>query len=109
MPRPYKSLTADEIEAVLSRLIAGQARKVIAQQFNLSPSTVGTIYKNFAEKARSEIETEIRKWNKYKKIFRAVFEEKFAAAGAQAIDLGFTTADIAHQQAALGLTGGNPY
>jgi hypothetical protein len=108
MPRPYKSLTADDIEAVLDSLNLA-SRKEVAERFDLRPSTVGTIKKNFAGKSRADIEEVVRQWNKYKKIFRSLFEEKYNAAGGAPDELEFTTADLARIQNMLDLAGGNPY
>jgi hypothetical protein len=109
MARPYRSLSTDDIQKILEAVAAGEEQAHLAAQFDIAKATVKTVKKNFSGLTREEIEAELRKWNKYKRIFCAVFDKKHAAAGPSPDNIAFTTADMARHQEALGLTGGNPY
>lgn len=109
MARNYRTFSATEIAQILQDLADGKSKKEICASYDVSKSTIGTFAKNFSGRSLAEIEEEVRGWDKYKKIFRALFNEKFVAAEMQHVDLPFTTGDLARWQSTLGLEGGNPY
>jgi len=107
--RRLRTLSYDDVQKVRAAVAAGEARNSIAAALDISPATVKTIIKNFEGWSDDEIEREVNTWDKYRKIFRALFGEKFSAADKQHVDLPFTTTDLARWQRTLGLEGGNPY
>src|SRR5688572_15608437 len=109
MSRDYRSFSTEEILRLLEQVKAGTDASKIANQFDIGKSTIKTFLRRFEHSTKAEIEEEVRTWNKYKKIFRALFEEKYEAAGRQPTDLAFTTDDISRWKTKLDLGGGNPY
>lgn len=109
MPRRLKTLSIDEVKEVLASIQGGQDKRAIASKLDISPATVKTIGKKFDGKPANEIEDEVAGWDKYRKIFRAVFFEQFNAVNGQHIELPFTTGDLARWKSELKLEGGNPY
>lgn len=109
MARNFRSFSAEEIFEILAADQAGTLLKDLLVKYDLSPSTLRTFRKNFSEHSLDQIQEAVRSWNKYKKIFAAIFEEKFATAERRPVDLTFTTGDIARWQKELKLEGGNPY
>lgn len=59
MARILKDLTADDVLQVLNRLEAGETRSAVGAHLDVSPSTVGTIQRNFSGKSREEIEARL--------------------------------------------------
>ncbi len=109
MPRDYRSFSAQEIVDIVSAVEKGTAKKDMMEAFDIGRSTIGTFVNKFSGSTLEEVEAVVRTWNKYKRIWRAIFEEKFAAAGRKVVDLPFGTDDIERTKRLLNLEGGNPY
>jgi hypothetical protein len=109
MPRPIKSLTAEEIFEIAQTVSGGEKPSVIAEKFDIAKATVGTIKRNFGASTLARIKAETHTWNKYRKIFRAVFEAQAQVHGATSGEIPFTSKDITFWQNELSLQGGNAY
>lgn len=109
MPRILKSLSATDIFAIAEALRAGADAKELLAQYDISRSTLGTIRKKYSDKSQEQIEAIAHDWNKYRKIFAAVFGEKAQQLGPGLTQYPFTTKDIAAWKRTLKLEGGNPY
>jgi hypothetical protein len=57
----------------------------------------------------ADLASEVNGWNKYRKILKKVFLDARAAAKSGMDDVPFSSSDISTAQAALNLSGGNPY
>jgi len=71
------TLEPDDVHDILAAVAADEPRKEIAAKFDISPATVRTLTKKLNGLSEDQIDAQVRRWGKYKKIFRAIFDEKF--------------------------------
>ncbi|MDH3032100.1 hypothetical protein [Methylobacterium fujisawaense] len=109
MPRKFSSFSVQEIIEILQAVRDSKDRKVVAKDYDVSASTIGTFVKNFGHMDEKEITEEVGKWNKYKKILSRGFFEKLDEHGEESVELPFSTFDLARWKTELKIVGGNPY